>query len=69
MLTDLLEDKNIDQFRRRRLGGVVRSKGFMWIAGRDQLMGAWSSAGPMLSLDPEGANLVGCPFFSQSVCD
>lgn len=46
------------------LGGVVRSKGFAWICGRDRVMGLWSSAGPMLSLEAEGTHTSICTCFS-----
>lgn len=34
------------------LPGVIRSKGFVWLASHPQVQGEWSSAGRMYSLDP-----------------
>jgi G3E family GTPase len=34
--------------------GVIRSKGFFWIASRPELAGVWSSAGGILSVGPAG---------------
>lgn len=38
------------------LQSSLRSKGFFWLATRPDIMGAWSQAGPMLALEPEGGN-------------
>jgi G3E family GTPase len=32
--------------------GILRSKGFCWIAGRADVLGVWSQAGPNLTLEP-----------------
>jgi G3E family GTPase len=34
--------------------GVLRSKGWLWIASRPELVGSWSMAGHSLSVDPAG---------------
>lgn len=35
-----------------RLHGLLRSKGFCWIASRPELVAIWSQAGPNLAIDP-----------------
>ncbi|XRB04539.1 protein CobW [Pycnococcus provasolii] len=49
---------------RKRFGNILRSKGFMWLAGRDDQIGEWSQAGavgqfgcggPWMSCQPEEA--------------
>lgn len=37
-----------------KYGEVLRSKGFIWLAGRDQTGGEWSQAGAVLRLSPGG---------------
>jgi G3E family GTPase len=41
--------------KRRPLRGVLRSKGFVWLANRPDLAGHWSHAGRMLDLEAGGA--------------
>jgi len=40
--------------RSRKLGGLMRSKGFVWIASRHYIMGGWQQAGNVLSIHSEG---------------
>ncbi|EDQ86080.1 uncharacterized protein MONBRDRAFT_11190 [Monosiga brevicollis MX1] len=51
-MVDLCELKESSVF-----ANVLRSKGFLWIAGR-RLMGSWSSAGVYVQVGPEGPWLV-----------
>lgn len=41
-----------------KYGQVLRSKGFFWIAGRDDVHGEWSTAGAVLRFSP------GSPWFA-----
>ncbi|TVR04161.1 MAG: GTP-binding protein [Deltaproteobacteria bacterium] len=41
--------------------GVLRSKGFVWLATRMELAGVWSQAGVMASLEPAGFWMVSAP--------
>jgi G3E family GTPase len=36
------------------LGGIIRAKGFFWLASRPQVMASWSQAGQQLELQPAG---------------
>ena len=36
------------------LPGVLRAKGFVWVASRPEMVGAWSQAGQLLELNPGG---------------
>ena len=38
----------------RGFGEVLRAKGFFWIATRPDMIGCWSQAGPMASIEPIG---------------
>jgi G3E family GTPase len=44
-----------------RFRGVIRSKGFVWLATRHAWAGVWSSAGVVSSLQPGGAWLASAP--------
>ncbi len=41
--------------------GMLRSKGFLWVATRHDVIGAWSQAGPVGSLEPVGKWLAAVP--------
>ncbi len=43
------------------LGGVMRSKGFVWLATRHNLVGVWSQASEIIALDYGGAWWVTTP--------
>ena len=53
-LYDLL-DKDIP------LAGVIRSKGFCWLANHHQVQCVWSSAGKLFSIEPDGLWFVSVP--------
>ncbi|MFC8044134.1 GTP-binding protein [Nocardia sp. NPDC057353] len=42
-----------------QLEGILRSKGFCWIASRPELVAHWSQAGPNLVFEPAGTNPTG----------
>lgn len=44
-----------------RLGHVMRSKGYFWLAGRDKLMGEWSQAGSIAKVTCGGPWLAALP--------
>jgi G3E family GTPase len=46
--------ERLSQFLGEILDGVVRSKGFFWLATRPETVGIWSQAGDMLTLTPGG---------------
>jgi G3E family GTPase len=52
-LMDMLESDALD--------GVIRSKGFVWLATRHNLVGVWSQAGEIISLDYGGEWWVSTP--------
>jgi G3E family GTPase len=41
--------------------GVLRSKGFLWVASRHDIQGLWSQAGPSVRLEPAGMWLAALP--------
>lgn len=43
-----------DFIEENRLVNVLRSKGFCWIASRNDVVGAWAQAGNILHIDPAG---------------
>jgi G3E family GTPase len=45
----------------RTFKGVIRSKGFVWLATRHDWAGVWSTAGVVSSLQPGGTWLAGAP--------
>jgi G3E family GTPase len=45
----------------RGFGDVLRAKGFFWLATRPDLIGCWSQAGPMASIEPIGKWYVATP--------
>lgn len=49
------------QSRIAALGDLLRSKGFFWLATSHVLMGGWSQAGNMITLEAEGPWLCECP--------
>ncbi|MCC5875286.1 MAG: GTP-binding protein [Candidatus Sumerlaeia bacterium] len=46
--------KRLNKFINKEMGGIVRSKGFVWIATRHDQCGAWSQAGEFLNLEQMG---------------
>ncbi|KAL3130123.1 hypothetical protein ABBQ38_008437 [Trebouxia sp. C0009 RCD-2024] len=53
-----LEFQKRSQMRKITYGKIFRSKGFVWIGRRNDMMGEWSSAGNMLKLN------CGAPWFA-----
>jgi G3E family GTPase len=52
-LEKLQKDAGLKQERRsQHLGGLMRSKGFVWIATSQYFMGAWQQAGNVLRVKP-----------------
>ena len=54
--TRLNKAENLDQAKlslmQERFGWILRSKGFCWIAGRDETMAEWAQAGRFVSITP-----------------
>lgn len=44
----------VDILREDRLNGVIRSKGFIWLATRHNFVNSWSQAGPIVNIEMMG---------------
>jgi len=53
-----MEAKSKETALHSNYGQVLRSKGFFWIAGRDDVHGEWSTAGAVMRFSP------GSPWFA-----
>lgn len=53
-------NKRLEEMK-TRLGHVMRSKGYFWLAGRDKLMGEWSQAGSIAKVTCGGPWLAAIP--------
>ena len=52
MLNERLYTESLPNFREKLMGGLMRSKGFVWIATSQFFMGAWQQAGNVLRIKP-----------------
>ena len=58
------DGSDVEQVRRKKrespFAPVLRSKGFMWLATRNKLMGEWSQSGLLLTIKSQGASSERC---------
>lgn len=56
-----LHPGRLASFLEKEMGGIIRSKGFHWIASRHDICGIWSHAGQFLTLEPAGPWMAALP--------